>query len=45
MTTTSKKSKAQFAYIRHKLKTKNWRKFKNYIDKDIKENILNRRNK
>jgi hypothetical protein len=45
VTTTSKKSRAQFAYIRHGLKTKNWRKLKNYVDKDTKGNILNRRKK
>jgi hypothetical protein len=45
MTTTFKKSRAQFACIRYRLKTKNWRKLKNYIDKNIKKNILSRRKK
>jgi hypothetical protein len=45
VTTTSKKSRAQFACIRHRLKTKNWRKLKDYIDKDTEENILSKRKK
>jgi hypothetical protein len=45
VTTTSKKSRAQFACIRYRLKTKNWRKLKNYIDKDTEGNILSRRKK
>jgi hypothetical protein len=45
MTTTSKKSRAQFVYIHYRLKTKNWRKLKNYIDKDTKSNILSKRKK
>jgi outer membrane usher protein FimD/PapC len=45
MTTTSKKSRAQFACIRHRFKTKNWRELKDYIDKDTEGNILSRRKK
>jgi hypothetical protein len=45
VTTTFKKSRAQFAYIRHRLKTKNWRELKDYVDKDTKGNILSRRKK
>jgi hypothetical protein len=45
VTTIFKKSRAQFVYIRHRLKTKNWRELKDYVDKDIKGNILSRRKK
>ena len=45
MTTTSKKSRAQFAYIRHGLETKNWRELEDYVDKDTEGNILSRRKK
>jgi hypothetical protein len=45
VTTIFKKSRAQFAYIRHGLKTKNWRELKDYVDKDTEGNILNRRKK
>jgi hypothetical protein len=45
VTTTSKKSRAQFACIRHRLETKNWRELEDYVDKDTEGNILSRRKK
>jgi hypothetical protein len=45
MTTTFKKSRAQFACIHHGMKTKNWRKLKDHVDRDTEGNILSRRKK
>jgi hypothetical protein len=42
---TSKKSRAQFACIHYKTKTKNWRKLEDHVAKDIEGNILSRRKK
>jgi hypothetical protein len=45
VTTTLKKNKAQFAYIYHGAKTKNWRSLEDRVKRDIKSEIINRRKK
>jgi len=40
--TTSKKSRAQFAYIYYEAETKNCRNLKVYINKDKNNNIINK---
>jgi hypothetical protein len=45
VTTTSKKSRAQFSCIHHGIETKNWRELENHVDKDTEGNILSRRKK
>jgi hypothetical protein len=45
MTTTSKKSRAQFACIHHGTETKNWRDLEDHVDKDAEGNVVSRRKK
>ena len=43
VTTTSKKGRAQFAYIYYKAETKNYYNLKVYINRDKNNNIINKR--
>jgi hypothetical protein len=45
VTTTSKKSRAQFACIHHETETKNWRDLEDHVAKDTEGNVLSRRKK
>jgi hypothetical protein len=45
VTTTSKKSRAQFACIHHGTETKNWRDLEDHVAKDTEGNVLSRRKK
>ena len=45
VTTTSKKTRAQFACIHHGIETKNWRDLEEHVEKNVEDNILSRRKK